>query len=196
LGGTCIPNPDGAFVTWFGWLIAFACLSAVIQFTTTGFCLAVYMRSFFRHDSANFSTTTGGSAGSTKPVTPVRSNLNIDPTLTSDTKGPPKHLAKRLAWRRVKKVLLLQWRSIVLSLFVIVETIYFGVIYVMQVRTSHQAAQPEHTEQIYKWTECLVLSQGDQAACLHLAKGLSLPEATAVASFFMVSVRLPMSALC
>jgi hypothetical protein len=169
VGGTCLPNPRGAFVTWFGWLLAFACLSFIIQFSTTGFCLAVYLRSFFRHESQSLST---GTTGSSNP---------------SSEKGVRK-IGKRLAWRRVQKVLILQWRSIVLSLFVIIESIYFGTVYAAQVATAKESGKAVHTEQIYNWTMCLIRTGGEKNECLDLAKGLSLPEDTAVASFFMVSV--------
>src|ERR1700761_3021453 len=75
LGGTCIPNPRAAFVTvrlptahlrsalngkqWFGWLIAFGCLAALIQFATTGFCLLVYARSLLSDSPAVSNNTSG-----------------------------------------------------------------------------------------------------------------------------------------
>lgn len=179
IGPTCIPNPHGAFVTWFGWLIAFAVLGFLIQFSTTGFCLAVYVRSFFHHDSASQINTTG-----TSSTSPDRN------AVSGGDKTPQRALARRLAWRRVHKVLMLQWRSIVLSLFVIVETIYFGTVYAAQVQSSKEDAKPEHSEEIYKWTVCLITTGGDKEKCLALSEGLSLPESTAVASFFMVSVSL------
>ena len=44
IGPTCIPNQKKAFATWFGWLIAFACIAALGQFTTTIFCLWLYLK--------------------------------------------------------------------------------------------------------------------------------------------------------
>lgn len=184
VGGACIPNPKGAFVTWFGWLIAFGCLGAIIQLSTTGFCLAVYVKSIFKHErDMSLSTTTGASATSETAA--------IGPKDGGGKALPANKLKKRLAWRRVHKVLLLQWRSILLSLFVIVETIYFGTVYAAQVENAKQTAKPEHSIDVYRWTVCLIQNQGDKEKCIPLARALSVPEDTVVASFFMVSVSLP-----
>jgi len=177
VGGACIPNPKDAFATWFGWLIAFGVLGALIQFGTTGFCLAIYMKSWFRQDTQSFSTTTGTSATTAGSA-----------GVTGNGKQSARKAAKRLAWRRVRKVLLMQWRSIALSVLVIFVTIYFGVIYARQVTTAKMSSRPEHSDQIYRWTVCLIESLGDKEKCMPLAAALSVPEGTVIASFFLISV--------
>ena len=173
LGSTCIPNPSHEFVTWFGWLITFACLAAVIQFTTTGFCFVVYMKSVFGHRNSNsgVSSGTSTSGSSTAPVT------------ASSTSPSTPRLGKRLAWRRVRKVLLLQWRSIVLSLLVIVEIVYFGSVYVSQQRKAEEDAQPDHIAQVDAWSICLIASGGDKNQCLLQLSSLSLDEGLVIAKF-------------
>ncbi|KAK5169504.1 uncharacterized protein LTR77_005480 [Saxophila tyrrhenica] len=181
VGGTCLPNPNGAFVTWFGWLITFAAAGAIIQFATTGFCLAIYLKSFFKQDPQSFSSTTGASMAS-GPSAAGNANGN------GQTKHSARKMAKRLAWRRVRKVMQMQWRSIALSLFVILQTCYFGSIYVAQVQNSKANAKPEHSEQVFQWISCLVQSGGDKDRCIYLAKSLSLPEASVITNFFLVSI--------
>ncbi|KAK3712962.1 hypothetical protein LTR37_008847 [Vermiconidia calcicola] len=174
LGGNCLPNPHGAFVTWFGWLLAFACLAAVIQFITTGFCLFIYARNLLGYSTPGSS----GIAASTGSSTPA--------VASTDSKAGD--IGKRLAWRRVSKVMLMQWRSIVLSLLVILESVYFGTVYAAQVNSAKEAAKPEHTAQTEAWSLCLILNGGDKNQCLSLAQQLRLEESVVIASLFMASL--------
>lgn len=174
-GGTCIPNPHRAFVTWVGWLIAFGCLAAMIQFVTTGFCLVVYARSLLGHHNTPVSTETGTSADPSSSPSKAQSS-------------PSNKLGKRLAWRRVREVMMIQWRNIVLSIMVIVEALYFSTVYVAQQRAAEEDAKPEHTIQIEAWALCLITSGGDKNQCLDKAHALGIPETTVIASLFMASV--------
>lgn len=166
-----------SIVTWFGWLIAFGCLAAMIQFVTTGFCVAVYARQLLRKNTNEPSTSdTTASGTATSPTTP------------SSNQPSSQFGTKRLAWRRVHKVLLMQWRSIALSVLIIIECLYFGTVYVAQTRAGREAGKPEHVPQIQAWITCLVMSTGDKAKCLHLAAPLGINENTVVASLFIISV--------
>ena len=164
-----------AFATWFGWLIAFGCLAAVIQFITTGFCVGVYARQLMKRGDGQTSTSgtsaSGTSGSPTKQAAP-----------SSQFGG------KRLAWRRVHKVLIMQWRSIVLSVMVIIECLYFGTVYVAQTRAAEEAAKPQHVPEIEAWSLCLITSGGDRNKCLYLAAPLGIGENTVVASLFIASV--------
>lgn len=173
---TCSPNPHVSFVTWFGWLIAFALLGALIQFGTTAFCLIVYARSLFVQGS-------GGSPNATK------SSISSNPsTPSSPRKGPTQIGTKNLAWRRVQKVLSLQWRSILLSSTVIFIAAYSGIVYVVMTRTAQQDANPKQTDRILNWSDCLVYHEGDKDKCLHLARPLRLGAGQVVAALTMASV--------
>ena len=97
-------------------------------------------------------------------------------------------LGRGLAWRRVQKVLALQWRSILLSLQVIVQTVYFGSVYVAAARATEADEQSTKSAQVMQFIECLVLSGGDRNACLSYAKVLGLNQNTVLASFFMSAV--------
>lgn len=173
LGSTCIPNPDGAIATWFGWLIGFACAGALIQFATSGFCLYVYTRNLLRHES-QMTTTQTSVSGSTK--TGLQSS------------GTPT-IGKRLAWRRVRKVMLMQWRSIVLSILVIVQGAYFGTIYVALTRVQSDNQAEARTASAEQWSTCIVLNGGDKEKCLEYSHALGMDEGVVVASLFMASVR-------
>lgn len=177
---TCSPNPHDSFLTWFGWLIAFACLGAFIQFCTTGFCLVIYARSLFVHSNANSPTATKSSNNSDAAASP-------DATKATPTK---KISTKNLAWKRVQKVLQLQWRSIVLSITVTVVAAYAGIVYVVMTRTAAQDANPKQAEDILNWSDCLVYNEGDKSQCLGLAKPLRLGPNQVIAALIMASVSI------
>ncbi|KAK5715129.1 hypothetical protein LTR15_010545 [Elasticomyces elasticus] len=177
VGTTCFPNQNSAFVTWFGWLLAFACLAALIQFITTGFCLWLYLRHYFQASSS------GGDSADSNEL-----ELNVA-ALMPDADQKPRRasvwIGKKLAWRRVRKVLYMQWRSIVLSLFVVTEIIYFGVVFVAQTRAARAASSPAKSDKIEAWAACLVLSGGDKEECLPYYSALGLSEGVVLATFFM-----------
>lgn len=173
LGTTCFPNRQSAYVTWFGWLLAIACLAALIQIITTGFCLYIYVRHFWQHSNA--------SSGVYEESNP----LATAPNSTKEGKRTSIILGKRLAWRRVKKVLVLQSRSILLSMLVIIESIYFGVVYVRNTEAFKANMQPKKVEGIEQWAACLILSNGNKKQCTQFAGALGLSEPLVLASFFM-----------
>ncbi|KAI6819069.1 hypothetical protein KC332_g11251 [Hortaea werneckii] len=169
LGTTCIPNQHYSFVTWFGWLIAFACLAALLQFGTTGFCLFLYARHFWQNGSRETETYDVSTAG----------------LAAEGQRRPSIRLGKRLAWRRVQKVLFLQWRSIVLSIFVIIETVFFGAVYVAAAKAVDATRRPTKRPDVLRFLVCLIVNEGDKDACLQYTKSLGLRERTVIASFYM-----------
>lgn len=91
--------------------------------------------------------------------------------------------------------LYLQWRSIALSVFVALETIYFGVIFVENTLAEQREEQPANYAQFEAWSACLVFSGGDKTECLSLIGSLGLGERKSIASLFMSAVSEP-SYLC
>lgn len=97
-------------------------------------------------------------------------------------------IGKRMAWRRVRKIMLIQWRSIVLSILVIVQAAYFGTVYVAMTRLQAENEAGARTMESEQWSTCLVLNGGDKDACLQYAHALGIDENVVVASMFMASV--------
>ncbi|KAI6913245.1 hypothetical protein KC318_g11380 [Hortaea werneckii] len=169
LGTTCIPNQQHSFVTWFGWLIAFGCLAALLQFGTTAFCLFLYARHFWQNGSRETEAYDVSTAG----------------LAAEGQRRPSIRLGKRLAWRRVQKVLFLQWRSIVLSILVIIETVFFGAVYVAAATAVDATRRPTKRPDVLRFLVCLIVNEGDKDACLPFARSLGLGERTVIASFYM-----------
>lgn len=179
LGNVCIPNGQRAFVSWFVWLLAFASLSAIILIATIVYCVWKFALS----------------ALSRAQVSTHRSTKSVD-TAASDTTEPgqpPSRRAvrrrKRVEWARIKKVLILQWRTIVLAFIVLNETIFFALIFVQQTGAAEAAARGI-TPADQDWGLCLIATHGDKNACLPKSSGLGLSEPRVIATLLLASVSM------
>lgn len=75
-----------------------------------------------------------------------------------------------------------------MSVLVIIETVYFGTIYVAAMKAVEADEQPANIAHIVEWSECLVFSGGNKEQCLDYAKVLGPGEDTVIASLFMSAV--------
>lgn len=173
VGPACVPNQKNAFLTWFGWLISFACLAALLQFVTTFFCLWLYLKDVF------WGTSLTGTRMSEMETT---TSTKAPTTVTSSD--------RKLAWKRVRKVLSLQWRSIVLTTLVIVEVVFFSVVFIHETSTALRLSSHQ-TDEIVTWAVCLITHLGRKEECLSITKILGLSEARIIASFMLAAVSRP-----
>lgn len=170
-GDTCHINHEKAIADYWAPLLAFAALSTILQFATFGYCIKVYIRSLFE-DSNN-------------SISQVSSNGL--PSYASRS-GSIKTVTAGQAYRRVKKVIALQWRGTVIVLIIIVNVVFLAVVFVQMDNTvtaaMHDLGKAE------SWLLCLVLNSGDKNSCLDQVKSASLVtnEATVMAVLILLSV--------
>ncbi|GAP85933.1 putative frizzled smoothened-like sans CRD protein B [Rosellinia necatrix] len=156
-GQTCHINHENSLADFWVPLLIFAGLTVVIQFATFGYCIKVYLASLA--DNAQSSEHSGGGPSYTNSI---------------------RTMTPRQAYRRVRRVVQLQWRGIVIVLIIIADVIFFAIIFVFldntveDIKTNPDKARP--------WIICLVQNGGDKNACLDMADELvvSLPTVTAV----------------
>ncbi|KAI2638207.1 hypothetical protein GGS21DRAFT_488908 [Xylaria nigripes] len=153
-GQTCHINHENSLADFWIPLLIFAGLTVVIQFATFAYCIKVYLASLV--DSGE-STLSGPSySNSIRTMTP------------------------RQAYRRVRRVIQLQWRGVVIVLIIIADVVFFAVTFVFLDDTVEQIK----TDPIKAlgWIECLAISQGDRDACLKQVQPLvvNLPTVTVV----------------
>ena len=115
LGPTCFSNHEHSFALFWGWFTGFACASLVLQFATTGYCIAVYIMSYRMRDGSAKSDQTMSSWGSIKRQREQRE--------ADERAVVARHRADR--WRGIRRVLIIQWRIIVLALALVIEGLYF-----------------------------------------------------------------------
>ena len=173
-GNTCHINHQKAISDYWAPLLAFAAISTVLQFVTFGYCIKVYIKSLF-NDSCN-STSQVSSGGL--------------PSYASRS-GSIKTVTAGQAYRRIKKVIALQWRGTLIVLIIIVNVVFLAVVFVQMDNTVTAAMQ--NLQKAEPWLLCLVINQGNKNACLNEVKSADLVtnEATVMAVLILLSVRPP-----
>jgi hypothetical protein len=89
-GQTCLPNHEHAFVTFWVWLVIFAILGFLLQAITTSYCFFVYMRTWRREQRQS----------------------------VQNSYQHRQARAKTETWSNIKQLFILQWRNILVSIFV------------------------------------------------------------------------------
>ena len=170
-GNTCHINHQKALDNYWGPLLGFAAVSTILQFTTFGYCIKVYVKSLFADD--NNSTSQVSSSGL--------------PSYNSQA-GSVKTVTARQAYRRIRKVIALQWRGTVIVLIIIINVVFLSIVFVQMDNTVTAAMQDLGKAE--SWLLCLVINGGNKSACLNQVKesGLVTNEATVMAVLILLSV--------
>jgi hypothetical protein len=162
-GDTCHINHKNSLASLWIPLLAFAGITVIIQFATFGYCIKVYLASL-----ADDSTTTNSSG--------LRS-------YTNSIRGT---ISPRQAYRRVRRVIELQWRGIAIVLLIIADVVFFAVIFVfmddLEVNISKNPLKAQN------WLECLIKTGGNKNKCLSFAESLTINEATVMSVLILLSV--------
>ena len=171
-GNTCHINHDKAIQDYWGPLLAFAAISTILQFFTFGYCIRVYIRALLNDSTVN-SQSQVSSGGL--------------PSYTSRA-GSVKTLTPGQAYRRIRKVIALQWRGTVIVLIIIVDVVFLAVVFVQMDNTVASALK--NFSKAQPWLLCLMLSQGDKSACLSKVREADLVtnEAIVIAVLFVLSL--------
>jgi hypothetical protein len=162
-GDTCHINHDNSLADFWIPLLIFAGITVIIQFATFGYCIKVYLASL-----ADDSTTTNSSGL---------------PSYTNSFRGT---ISPRQAYRRIRRVIELQWRGIAIVLLIIADVIFFAVVFVFMDDT--EATLLKDPLKSEAWLGCLITANGDKNQCLKFAQSLVINEATIMAVLVLLSV--------
>ncbi|KAG6030336.1 hypothetical protein E4U41_000126 [Claviceps citrina] len=155
-GPTCHINHENSLADLWIPLLIFAGATVILTFATFGYCVKVYLASLYDSSSST-----------------ERSSL---PAYTNSVRA----VSPQLAYRRVQRVIALQWRGIAIVLIIIADVIFFSVVFVFQDNVVQLVtSDPRVTE---KWVTCLIGSSGDKNACLDDASSIAVNEATVSAT--------------
>ena len=166
-GATCHVNHANSLADFWIPLLVFAGSTVIITFATFGYCIKVYLASL----SDNSASTEG-------------SNL---PTYSATPSHRPS-VSPRQAYRRVRRVIALQWRGIAIVLIIIADVIFFSIVFVFQDNVVQ--AVTEDPSLAEDWGLCLIGARGDKNQCLDEASSLVVNEATVTAVLLLLTVRL------
>jgi hypothetical protein len=165
-GDTCHINHDNSLADFWIPLLVFAGITLFVQIATFGYCIKVYLASLA--DSSNTTNSSGLQSYSNS----VRGTI---------TPGQ--------AYRRVRRVIQLQWRGIAIVLLIVADVIFFSVVFVFMDNVETKLLRDPL--KAASWLQCLVESGGDNNQCTHLAQKLVVNEATIIAVLLLLSVSIP-----
>lgn len=176
-GGVCHINSTDSLGDYWIPLLVIAGLGLILQFVTMAYCIHIYVRSLFDPSDPTSTTNSG-----------LPSYSNSFRTVTA-----------RQAYKRVQRVLKLQWRSMALVMVILANVIYLAVTFVQL--DSVMTVSDSSLEKALPWLECLIKNQ-DPKKCTTEASAIGLTEAAldaamvllCIASFwvFLFTVRLTM----
>jgi hypothetical protein len=165
-GDTCHINHDNSLADFWIPLLVFAGITLFVQIATFGYCIKVYLASLA--DSSNTTNSSGLQSYSNS----VRGTI---------TPGQ--------AYRRVRRVIQLQWRGIAIVLLIVADVIFFSVVFVFMDNVETKLLRDPL--KAASWLQCLVESGGDNNQCTDLAQKLVVNEATIIAVLLLLSVSIP-----
>lgn len=163
-GDVCHVNAAHSLADFWGPLLAIAGAATLVQLGTFAYCIKVYLQSMWNDDQ----TETQSSMGLPSYTTSVK------------TRSP------RAIYRRVRKVVYLQWRGITIVVFILVDVIFFSVIFIwLNSITSHAA---DDLELAMPFLLCLLSNPIAHEKCTPLAEKLFVNMSTVIAILIMLSL--------
>lgn len=116
-----------------------------------------------------------------------------DPTQTTGSNsalptysGSLRTQTARAIYRRLKRVLWLQWRGIAIVTIMLSDVIFFAVVFLYLDDTA--TSLTKNYDRVEPWLLCLVISSGDKEKCLSLGSRWLLSEGTVVGVLLMFSL--------
>jgi hypothetical protein len=162
----CDVNHTNSMADFWGPLMAFAGAAGILQLMTFAYCIRVYLKNLFTDQVASSSAASG-------------SNL---PSYTTSVRTQ----TARAVWRRLQKVLWLQWRGICIVTIILVDVIFFSIVFVWL--DGLQSSVEKNLTKIEPWLTCLVLHPTDKDACLPLVGNFLVNQATVIAVMLLLSL--------
>lgn len=123
-----------------------------------------------------------------------------DQTETQSSAGLPSYTTSvrtrsaRAVYRRVRKVLWLQWRGITIVVFILVDVIFFSVVFIwLNSLTTHAK---DNVAELRPFLLCLIANPTKPDPCFTLGQDIAIDQSTVIAILMMLSVSRAISSSC
>ncbi|GAM85998.1 hypothetical protein ANO11243_040080 [Dothideomycetidae sp. 11243] len=153
--GACHINHTHSIADFWAWLLVIAGCAITIQFGTMVFCFNVYLRNIWADE---------------EPTT-----ANTDPNIPSYTSSQRATTARAI-YRRLKRVLWLQWRGLALVTLVMVDVVFFAVVFVYLDKSI--APTQSNIMRATPWVLCLIKNPSNPGQCLALGQKYLVSQST------------------
>ena len=164
-GEVCLVNHQNSTADFWGPLLACAAAAGSLQLMTFVYCLRVYLKNLFADQGQ---TSSSGSASLPAYSTSIRTQT------------------ARAVWRRLQKVLWLQWRGICIVTIILVDVVFFSIIFVRLDAFQHSLRSD--LAKVEVWLVCLVSHPTDKDSCRPLIEKDIVKESTVVAVLLLLAL--------
>jgi len=158
LGDYCFFNLKDSWASFWGPSLVFASITTILTFATAGYCLYIYVKSVF-----------------------VAARPNSD--LQAPSIARPTAIA---VWRRVRAVILLQWRPITIVVVLLIDLVTAIAVFVYTNTVTGNAIN--HPESYTNWLLCLIVHPNNKDMCLPLVSYRNPYPATLQTPFILLSL--------
>ena len=162
-GEICHINIDKSLHDYWAPMMSFGAAALVLQLSTMAYCMHIYLRSLFDKSAS----TTENSSGLPSYTASIRT------------------VSARHAWRRIQRVLQLQWRGAALVLIILGNVIFFAVVFINMDRQVDPTAS--NIAKALPWLTCLG-EGGSKKECEKYASHIGPNEATLLAMVYLLSL--------
>jgi hypothetical protein len=129
------------------------------------YCIKVYLQNMLSDESTDTTNSTGL------------------PSFTTSLRAQ----SAKAVYRRVRRVIWLQWRSVTISIFLLVDVIFMSIIWI-ELDNDIDAAMRGDLTRFMPYLLCLFKSGGEKNKCFELGQNTLVNESTAIAILLLISL--------
>jgi hypothetical protein len=183
LGPTCFIYEEHSFLVFWGWMIGFTIAAFILQIITSGYCVTLYLmthRLRFSIASVAKSDSIFASLRYWK-----RHKQKRESEVEAQERAIRIFNRRRIRWKGIHRVLMMQWRIILLTVALVIQCLYFGSL--SWAEDTKTASAPTNPKAI-AFGECLFITGGDAEKCRQYADALILDKAAMLAGIGVMAV--------
>ncbi|KAF1989662.1 hypothetical protein K402DRAFT_326001 [Aulographum hederae CBS 113979] len=165
-GDACHVNSKHSMIVFWGPLLAIAGSAAIMQFSTLAYCVNVFLRNIWSDEPTEDSHSASASA------------TYYSESLRTHSAGA--------VYKRIRIAIFLQWRSIILVVFILGDVIFFSIVFVYFNRQTQSITKD--LSRIRPWVSCLIEHGGDKTDCYTQAEHAFVSEAIVTAVLVLLGI--------
>jgi len=190
LGQMCHVNHHDSMADFWGWLLGISAAATILQIGTFGYCAKVYLSNLWSNEDDGESTQASGGGDLPTYVGSTRSKtvrlITLQLVTSTGRKQDTDCSQARAIYRRLKRVIWLQWRGLFVVTITLADVIFFAVVFIDLDKAEQDAkTNPALTAPLL---ECLLATQGqDKSKCYGYGQAWLKNEATVSAVLFLLA---------
>jgi hypothetical protein len=179
MGDTCHVNHKHAMEVFWGPLLFMAGAAGLLQLGTFVYCIHVYLKNLWTEQNGNHHNAASNTPGS------IKKGL---PSYQSSSNSSQRGTTARAVYQRLKKVLWLQWRGLFIVTIILVDVVYFSVIFVWL--DGQQSTIGQDWNEVGPWIICMIQdpSINGRNRCMPLIQPHLVSEGVLVSVLMLLSV--------